>query len=98
MTIKIYASYGVLAHEKRPVYTESAPISDIYDALTVELPNDITTYVGAWGDRIFEVCEKRYLASEILTNWGDEPALVWSDGKTQHHRVLKVVEDEEEKR
>ena len=33
-----------------------------------------------------------YLVREILTNWGDDPALVWYEADGKHHRLLKVVD------
>ena len=39
MKIKLYESWGVLAHEKQPVYTFNCPVSDAYNLVEVELPH-----------------------------------------------------------
>lgn len=58
---KIFANYGVLAAEKRTVYSYMAPQSDIYDDVIVELPeNDsFSLYENYMGDLMVE------------TTWGD---------------------------
>lgn len=35
MRIELYKSYGVLAHEKYPVYTWTAPVSKTHDTVEV---------------------------------------------------------------
>ena len=87
---KIYKSYGVLAHEYRPFYSVSAPASDIYDKINVDFPFPLreTAYCGL----IVTIDGTDYLLRDVLTNWGYEPALVWSDGKRKRHKILKVKE------
>lgn len=94
MIISIYKSYGVLAHEKEPVYTYGNPASEIYDVASVEIPeafkpreavhiasDTILVHVGGYD----------YLINEVLTNAGDAPALRWSDGDKTHWRRLRIV-------
>ena len=87
--MKVYKSYGVLAHEKQPVYTVDLPASEIYDVVNVDLPEGWGTAEGAMGDQL--ICSPEgdtYLASEILTNWGDRPALVWYDNRQEKRHVM----------
>ena len=89
MKIPIYKSHGVLAHEYQPVYTWACPQSDVYDEIIVEVPNvDGENCYGQplvnFGDGVV------YPLPMVLDNWGDEPALIWYDGTTQHRQILKA--------
>ena len=88
-TIKLYKSYGVLAHEKRPVYTISAPASDAYDEITVEVP------VPVWENTMGELCVTLggvdYLMQDALTEWGEKPVLVYHDGEYSRRITLSEV-------
>lgn len=90
MVIKIYKSYGVLAHEKQPFYSVSAPASPIYDEIKAEMPCEV--WETASGEPCVTLGGVDYIVREILTNWGDEPALVWYEDDGKHHRLLKVVD------
>ena len=90
MNIKIYKSYGVLAHEKQPFYSVSAPASNIYDEIKVEMPCNVCE--SASGEPYVTLGGVDYLVRESLTNWGDDPALVWYEADGKHHRLLKVVD------
>lgn len=91
-TIEIYKSYGVLAHEKQPVYTFDRPASEIYDVISVRIPDGWSTAENAYGETIVESPEGiYYLGEEILGNWGDAPAFRWFDGHTDRHIILEVI-------
>ena len=90
MVVTIYKSYGVLAHEKQPFYSVSAPASNIYDEIKAEMPWKV--WKNASGEPCVTLGGVDYLVREILTNWGDDPALVWYEDDGKHHRLLKVVE------
>ena len=90
MVIKIYKSYGVLAHEKQPFYSVISPGSDIYDEIKVEMPCEV--WETASGEPGVTLGGVDYLVREILTNWGDDPAMVWYEADGKHHRLLKVVD------
>ena len=93
MKIKIYKSYGVLAHEKKPVYSLNTPASDIYDEITVDIPFPIWhNYMDEIGVTIDGI---DLLLGQVLTNWGDAPAIVWFDGKKRNHIILGVVTEQE---
>lgn len=88
--VKLYESYGVLSHEKSPYFSMSAPASDIYDEIMVELP----CMVGetAMGEPVVELDGIEYALSQVLTNWGTEPALAWvAMNHDRHHVLLKRV-------
>jgi hypothetical protein len=90
MEVKIFKSYGVLAHEKQPVYTVNVPASDIYDQITVKLP--CKTWRNVMDDLGVTLDGEDFLLSDVLTNLGDEPALVWMDStQTTRHTILEVV-------
>lgn len=89
MKVEIYKSYGVLAHEKQPFYSQHAPASDIYDVITVDVPNAIG--VNEMDDVLIELDGATYTLQEVLSNYGDAPALVWYDGEHNRHKLLKEV-------
>ena len=91
--MKVYKSMCILGHEKQPVYTVERPASEIYDVVNVNLPEGWETAEGAMGDLL--ICSsagETYLASEILTNCGDDPALIWCDEHQVRHRVVLDIE------
>lgn len=88
----IYKNWGVLAHEKQPVYTCDNPITEAYDVVNVRLPDNWTAGANRYGETLIAVPNgKTYLGDEILTNWGDAPALRWYDGHTDRHIILEVI-------
>lgn len=87
--MKIYKSYGVLAHEYQPVYTAYVPASEIYDVVNVTLPDGWEEAEGVFGDTLIVSPDgETYLANKILTNWGDRPALIWYDNRQVRHKIL----------
>lgn len=89
MTTTIYKSYGVLAHEKQPVYSAYAPASDIYDRITVEI--NIPTFANEAGELGVVLGGRKQWLVDVLTNWGDAPALAWYDEDGYHHIILNVI-------
>jgi hypothetical protein len=72
MTINFYANYGILAHEKRPVF--STVPGEINDKMSAKLPEGWGTYamqdgqtglVAPWGDR--------YAINDVLVERDGEP-------------------------
>lgn len=88
----IYKSYGVLAHEKQPVYTFDRPVSEIYEEISVLVPDGWRVAENTYGETIVESPHGiYYLGQEILTTWGDAPAFRWNDGRTDRHIILEVI-------
>lgn len=88
----IYKSYGVLAHEKQPVYTFDAPASEIYDTVEVEFPDGWSVGENAAGETLVDSPHGiTYRGKEILSNWGDAPAFRWNDGRSDRHIILEVI-------
>lgn len=80
MTTKIYACYGILAHEKEVIYHTSP--TDICDEITVEIPESLHPYMSIYDEVMVSVCNpvtNRFVVfslEEILTTTKDgEPAL-----------------------
>lgn len=73
-TIRIYASYGELGHEKQPAYSATAH-GDIYDVYTVEIPN--VTGETATGELVVNLDGTEYALHEVLNNDDQAPALIW---------------------
>ena len=95
MKTTIYASHGLLAHEKEIVYTV-APTA-FCDAIEVDIPD---AYETAAGDIGVTLDGRDYLLKEVLANANhkglagkteDRPILRWYDGqgyKTQNIQIL----------
>ena len=91
MIVNLYKSYGVLAHEKEPVYTYSNPASEIYDMVSVEIPETFKPCEAVNDNILVHVGGYDYLINEVLTNAGDAPALGWWDGEKDVYRILRIV-------
>lgn len=91
MLYKFYESYGMLAHEKRPVYSDTIPATDAYNVITVEIPDEYPLSENEAGETLIDIDGSTYLLREVLSNRGDAPALKWFDGKTHRYVTLKVV-------
>lgn len=62
MKIKLYEGWGVLAHEKQPVYTVNCPVSDAYNLVEVELPH--VTGANYYGELLITLDGTQYLLHE----------------------------------
>lgn len=93
MTIRFYASYGVLAHEKHPVFTLTKPANeDIHDIMEGTLPDGWTLTENVYGEPLLEATDgTTYLGRDILTNYGDDPVLRWYDGTKSYTAKIKDV-------
>lgn len=90
MKLSLYKSYGVLAHEGYPVYSVHAPASDIFDRITVEVPDELIAGETEAGELLLTLSGVDYPLDDTLTNVGDFPAIRWSDGERDHFRRLRV--------
>lgn len=88
-TRKVYASYGVLAHEKKPIFTIGGPASDIYDCWDLALPDGWKWAENEAGETlIISPNNEIWLPREILTRYGDHVCLAWYDGNSSHRILL----------
>lgn len=86
----IYKSYGVLAHEKTPVYTFDGPVSEIFDAVEVSLPEGWSVAHNAVGQTLVDSPDGiTYLGREILSNRGYDPVFRWYDGHSDRWIKLR---------
>lgn len=95
MNIKIYCNYGVLAAEKRNIYTYGAPhdAATCYDEMIVEIPEEWELYENNVGDLMVTApWGWTYEINEVLS--GDKmPCFKAFDNSMKLHRTfLKVVE------
>ena len=93
MKIKLYKNYGVLAHEKEPVYTYLNPASGVYDRVTVDVPNIVG--VNDYGEYLVSLGGMVYPLSDVLSTVDDEPALRWYDGRSYQILTLLTVDGAE---
>ena len=89
MLIKACCSYGVLAHENRNYYS-IYPASSVYDNLTLIIPDDLVYGINQMDEPILLLDGTKYVLSDVLTNWGDDPALRWFDGRKEKRLILKT--------
>ena len=89
--VTIYAQYGVLGHEKHPVYAFDR--SAICDEVIVEIPKELIIGYTTYNDILLRLSRIVYRLSEVLTNAGDHPALRWYDPNSGqcYIRPLKEV-------
>ena len=87
MKVELYANWGVLGHEARPVFTP-VPISEAYDRIQVEIPEEFKPYQTESDEIALYLPNgyNPYLLTEVLNNDElDGPELVWinRDGETK---------------
>lgn len=92
MKIEICKSYGVLGYEKVPFYSLN-PASDIYDRITVNVPDDLYAGENAYGDPLVTLSGMTYKLDEVLRNRADNPMLAWHDGDKVKYRMLSAVSE-----
>lgn len=94
--VQIYASHGVLGHEKQPVYTVGKPAGENCNRLTVALPAEYRHWENTAGEIGLTIDGKDYLLRDILTNWGDMPCIRWVNQRNVYRRVILSTVQEEE--
>ena len=90
MKIQIYANYGLLCHEKTTVY--SSAHGNIYDIITVELPDGWTPVELIGGDGLESPWGNCYFVDDVITCIDDQPWIdvINSDGRV-YKRKLRIV-------
>lgn len=96
MKIKIYCNYGVLAAEKRNVYTygNPNPTATCWDEITVETPKGWELYENYMGELMVTApWGANYTINDVLRG-NEKPCFTACDRDRKLHRVfLTVVED-----
>ena len=82
MKLNVFKSYGVLAHEKEPMFTVYGPASEFYDIVTVQIPDKYPISENDMGDYLITLDDVTYLLQEVLSNSGIHPVLRWYDGRS----------------
>lgn len=99
-TLKAYANYGVLAHEKKTLYTigGSAETATYSEEVEVILPEGFEVDENVAGGQLITVPGgETYLANEIFYSSNGCPELSWYDSEQKVHRVkCQVVDIENE--
>lgn len=67
MRAKIYANYGVLTHEKQPVYTMYPIDNELADELTVIIPNEYKPYKTVYGNVVVTISGNKYFLCQALS-------------------------------
>lgn len=95
MNIKIYCNYGVLAAEKRNIYTYGAPhdAAACYDEMTVEIPEEWEPYENNVGDLMVTApWGWSYSINEVLQG-NEKPCFYALDKSMKGHRTyLKIID------
>ena len=88
-TLKAFANYGSLAHEKKVLFTVGNPSDTATHSEVVEinLPEGFEIDENAAGEQLITTPDGQvFLASEILTSYADSPAIGWYDNCGNLHR------------
>ena len=92
MEVKLYKNFGVLAHEKEPVYTYFVPAATAHDRVTVDIPQISGT--NEYDEPLVSLHGRDYPLHDVLATVDDAPALRWYDGQTYH--IIPLTEKKEE--
>ena len=91
MKIKLYKNYGVLEHEKEPIYTYNAPVSDVYDRVAVDIPQVIG--MNEYDEPLVSLDGMEYPLQDVLTTMDGELVLRWYDGQFYYDLILLAVDE-----
>ena len=91
MEIKLYKNFGVLAHEKEPVYTYFTPAAAAHDRVAVGIPQ--VSGLNEYDEPLLSLNGRDYPLHDVLTTVDDAPALRWYDGQDYH--IIPLTEKKE---
>lgn len=86
-TLKGYANYGVLAQEKKVVFTGGNPHchATVSDKIEIIVPDGFSVSENAFGTILINTPDGiTYEVNEILNTRENEPVMSWFDGKKEH--------------
>lgn len=99
MRVKLIASYGVLAHEKRPVYRYAPGVNadhwNCEEDVWVEIPDEYIAGRTVTGELIVNFGERDYPLWDCITNFGDDPVLIVPSLTNGRRIKLRVLEPQE---
>lgn len=87
-TIKGFANYGVLTHEKQTIFTisEEHPHATRGEEIEITLPAKWQVSRNVFDELLISTPEGRtYKANDIISSYEDNPVLNWYDG--ENHRI-----------
>lgn len=92
MKLRIYANYGVLAHEKQTVYA-TYRIGPCNKPVDVELLDDFDIRGNIYDNELVNVDGVDYLLDDLLDAMPktERPCLRWYDGYQYYRKELKVI-------
>lgn len=90
-TIKGFANYGVLAHEKQTIFTISNPHgrATASEAVEITLPDGWEVGESVTEGQLITGPAGTYGADDIIDSWRDQPVLSWYDGQQEHRIALE---------
>lgn len=92
--LKIYANYGVLAHEKETIYTAHAPeaTAKVSKEVTVYVPEGFEACEGYLGNILInsDKLDFTYDLADILGSNDDKPCFTWFDGHKNNGVMLRI--------
>ena len=92
MSIRMYKSYGVLAHEKVAVYSVRVPASDAYEVVNVTLPDDVEAYETVSGDTVVVLDGTPYTVQEAVQGTKNGPVLRWYNGQWHTRKLTEAFD------
>lgn len=99
MKIKIYCNYGVLAAEKRKVYTYGMPhpTATCWDEMTVEIPDGWEVFENSMGSLMVATPWGWVCGINEVLRGNEKPCFYALDNNMNGHREYLRVLDKEEK-
>lgn len=95
MIVKLYANYGVLAHEKEPQFTTDflRYHAAYIEPVAVEIPDEWIVGRNPYDELLVSadgMGNSYYRLREVLNNHGDNPVIAWHDEKNGKYRYRKL--------
>lgn len=87
--IKAFANYGMLAHEKEPVFTLHRLVSEISDEIEIEIPDEFKISQNYSGEYLIDIPGKHtYLLRDVISTYKKECVLEWRDSRFIRRKKL----------
>lgn len=99
MKVRLIACYGVLAHEKEPIYRYSPGVhADHWEAqedVWVDLPDEYISGQTLDGELVVNFGESDYPLRDVISNQGDDPVLIVPSFRRHKPIPLRVLTAQE---
>lgn len=89
--LPVYKSYNVLGSEKIPQYSYSAPMSELYDNVEIEIPEIFEVFTSKAHEVIIATpTGGHHIIDDILESREDGPYFVWHKGAKYSYKLTEI--------